>query len=420
MDLSRQASVAGQSNDRGDRAGSRTETALPVKLYVLFWLVGAYLRIPVLAVPPLIPLMRRDLALSETIVSLLTTLPVLLFALAAVLGSYLIARLGARRTLVWGLVLLGAGAALRGAYPAVWFIIAATFVMGVGIAIAQPALPTLVGLWCPERVGQATAVYTNGLLVGELLGAALTAPVIVPLAGASWRLAFVAWALPVALIAYATGVMRASASPPQTTVKTAGATWWPDWKSGRTWLVGLTLTASSSPYFCANAFLPDYLRATGHPELLSLALGLLNGSQALASFIVMSLAGRLIGRRLPFFLAALGAFLPLVALGFHPGGGAILALSSLIGFCTSLVFILGLALPPILSSPEQTHLLSAAMFAINYLCAFLTPLLGGLAWDLTGISATAFLPASLIVLASLVAIRAVDLRPYRQYENKSA
>ncbi len=81
---------------------------------------------------------------------------------------------------------------------------------------------------------------------------------------------------------------------------------------------------------------------------------------------------------------------------------------------------MALALPPILSSPEQTHLLSAAMFAINYLCAFLTPLLGGLAWDLTGISATAFLPASLIVLASLVAIRAVDLRPYRQYENKSA
>ena len=41
--------------------------------------------------------------------------------------------------------------------------------MSAGIAIMQPALPALVRQWLPERIGFGTALYTNGLLVGETL-----------------------------------------------------------------------------------------------------------------------------------------------------------------------------------------------------------------------------------------------------------
>src|SRR5437588_10225083 len=89
--------------------------------FALLWLAGAGLRVTVLAVPPVLPLIHADLQLSETQVGILTGLPALLFALAAVPGSLVIARLGAVAALAIGLTLDGIGAALRGAAPsAAW------------------------------------------------------------------------------------------------------------------------------------------------------------------------------------------------------------------------------------------------------------------------------------------------------------
>ena len=61
-----------------------------------------------------------------------------------------------------------------------------TFVMGAGVSVIQPALPALVSRWFPATAALATAVYANGLLIGEMLSAGLTIPLILPLVGGSW------------------------------------------------------------------------------------------------------------------------------------------------------------------------------------------------------------------------------------------
>ncbi|MGC2521656.1 MAG: hypothetical protein WA417_03330, partial [Stellaceae bacterium] len=53
-------------------------------LSAVLWLVGADLRLTVLAVPPVLPLIHRDFALSERAVGALSGLPVLLFGIAAI------------------------------------------------------------------------------------------------------------------------------------------------------------------------------------------------------------------------------------------------------------------------------------------------------------------------------------------------
>jgi cyanate permease len=73
--------------------------------------------------------------------------------------------------------------------------------MAFGVSVMQPAMPPLVRAWLPDRIGFGTAVYTNGLLVGEILPVALTLPLVLPLVAESWRLAFVVWAAPCALFA---------------------------------------------------------------------------------------------------------------------------------------------------------------------------------------------------------------------------
>jgi len=59
--------------------------SLPTSL-ILLWLVGNALRLPILAVPPVIPALRGELHLSGTQIGILTGLPVFLFAIAALAG----------------------------------------------------------------------------------------------------------------------------------------------------------------------------------------------------------------------------------------------------------------------------------------------------------------------------------------------
>src|SRR4051812_18199555 len=80
----------------------------------LLWLAGIDLRLTPLAVPPVLPLIHRDLNLDEKGVAILAGLPVLLFGTAAIVGSLLIARVGARRALLLGLWMIGIASALRG------------------------------------------------------------------------------------------------------------------------------------------------------------------------------------------------------------------------------------------------------------------------------------------------------------------
>src|ERR1051325_7031616 len=163
----------------------------------LLWLAGNGLRITILSVPPVTPPIRTDFGMSETQVGILTGLPPVLFACTAVLGSLLIARFGALNTLLAGLLTTAAGSLLRGAAPDIWLLYGATIVTGFGVAIMHPSLPPLVRTWLPNRIGFGTAVFTNGLLVGEILPVALTIPVVLPLLGNSWRASFMLWAVPV-------------------------------------------------------------------------------------------------------------------------------------------------------------------------------------------------------------------------------
>ena len=74
-----------------------------IKLMFVLWLAGVAMRMTILAMPPVIPLVHAELHMSETQVGLLVGLPLALFAIAAVPGSLLVARIGAKRAVVLGM-----------------------------------------------------------------------------------------------------------------------------------------------------------------------------------------------------------------------------------------------------------------------------------------------------------------------------
>ena len=386
-----------------------------VTVLLLFWLVGACLRITVLAVPPVVPLLHADLHLSETGIGWLSSLPPMLFAIAAVPGALLIARFGMLPALLTGLLLSAAGSAARGAFASTASLFIATIVMGAGISIVQTVMPPLVRAWFPQRIGLATSVYTNGLLVGEVIPVGLTIPLVLPLVHQSWRLDFVVWSVPVLAVMLlvrlgarrpgASGMARAHQSIPQ-------RRWWPDWHDPLIWRLGLVLGSVNATYFVTNAFLPDLMIAAGRPDLVSSALTAINIGQLPASFLMLPLAERLVKQPWSYASTGLLATLCVVAM-LVTRGYWIVFWAGLLGFTGAVTLILALALPSILSAADDVHRTTAGMFTISYSCAMVLSVIVGWLWDVTHLPLVGFAPIALcgLVIAALAStVRRVDER----------
>ena len=370
-----------------------------MKPFVLLWLAGACLRITLLAIPPVIPQIHDAFAMSQAAIAALASLPVLLFAFAAIPGALLVARFGPVRVVTLGLFVTALAGALRGASIDAATLFATTFAMGIGIAIMQPALPAVVRDWVPQRIALGTATYSNGLLVGEAISASLTIPYVLPAVHGDWRWSLAVWSLPVLVVAFLY-VPRSLGAKRGAAPAAGSRRWWPDWSDRLTWAVGVLAGYASALYYAVNAFLPDYLAARGRPDLLNACLSALNWLQLPASFLMLAYGGRLTLRRWPF--VALGA-LSLVALtGLLTMADAwLVAWSGVIGFCNAFLLILTLALPPLLSRQEDVHRLAAAMLLVGYGCAFAIPIVGGHAWDATGSPRAAFMPLIAFGMLSL-------------------
>jgi MFS transporter, CP family, cyanate transporter len=294
-----------------------------------------------------------------------------------------------------GLLLFAAGGAFRGLGPNIGVLFAMTFLMGIGIAIVQPSLPSLVALWLPQRVGVATAAFSNGFLIGEILPAALTVPWVLALTGGSWEWAAAFWSLPVlvtgVLVYLGTGHEPRAAGAPR-------PLWIPNWRDPSTWRLGITLGCASAIYFGLNAFIPDYLRSTHHPELITVSLTCLNLFQLPASFLVGGFAHLVLGRRWPFVATGLLTLAAMTAFVTLQGIGQAIAIG-VVGYAAAQVFMLVLALPPLLSRADDVHRLTAGITTIQYATGFLAPVVAGALWDATGSNASVY---GMVVVAGIV------------------
>jgi MFS transporter, CP family, cyanate transporter len=80
-----------------------------------------------------------------------------------------------------------------------------------------------------------------------------------------------------------------------------------------------------------------------------------------------------------------------------------------LGFSTATVFVLTIALPPLLVEEHDVHRLSAAIFTITYACPFVISLVGGAVWDVTGVPYTAFLPIAATGFLMICLVIGLDL-----------
>jgi MFS transporter, CP family, cyanate transporter len=376
----------------------------------ILWLCGSGLRLAILAIPPVISVVQADLGLSGTQIGVLSGLPVIFFAAVAVPGSLLIARAGVLPTLALGLLVTAIGSGLRGMASTISLLYAATMLMSAGVAMMQPAMPAAVRQWVPSHIGFGTAVYTNGMIVGEIIPVAIMLPIIMPLVGDSWRAGVAVWSIPLVGIALLAYFFAPRAAPiPSSLVPATPTAWWPNWRDPLVWRLGLILGSVNSLYFCSNAFLPGYLGSVGRSDLISAGLTALNLGQLPASLLLVFIADHIERRVWPYVFFGVLALLSLGGLVSTTSFWTVIW-AGLLGFACGAALALGLALSPLLSEPRDVPRVSAAMFTISYMFAMAISVLSGAVWDWTGFARAAFLPIALSALPIILLTPALRFR----------
>lgn len=228
----------------------------PVVL-IAFSLIALVLRGPIIAVAPIASLVQADTQLSSAGIGLLTSLPVLLFAVATPFASALIARIGpdAATTVCLLGVVIGSIVRSAGGVPA---LIVGVVVIGIFITIGNVVVPVLIRRdVAPSRAACATGLYSSAINIGSLAASLATAPLAEAL---GWRTALVLWAV-LAVVAgavwFATVGPRAAVSPAPRANLTQRA---PRVRStGTAVLLALAFSGQAFAYYGTTAWLPQLL-----------------------------------------------------------------------------------------------------------------------------------------------------------------
>ncbi|WP_066039449.1 MFS transporter [Herbiconiux solani] len=165
-------------------------STFPWSLLVGIVCIGFILRGPIIAVAPITGTISAELSMSAAQAGLLTTLPVLCFALVTPLASVFVGKAGANFATTTAIIGVGIGSIVRSA-GGIEATFAGTVIMGAFITIGNVVIPVIIRRDVPaERVGIVTGAYTSALNVSSMITSLATVPLALAF---GWRGALLTW-----------------------------------------------------------------------------------------------------------------------------------------------------------------------------------------------------------------------------------
>ncbi|HGV9528815.1 TPA: CynX/NimT family MFS transporter [Salmonella enterica subsp. enterica serovar Enteritidis] len=361
-------------------------------------MIATTLRVTFTGAAPLLETIRSDYGLSTAQTGLLTTLPLLAFALVSPLAAGIARRFGMERSLFAAMLLICAGIALR-SLPSAALLFAGTAIIGCGIALGNVLLPGLIKRDFSQHVARLTGAYSLTMGAAAALGSALVVPL--ALHGFGWRgallmlmlfplLAFLIW-LPQWRTTRSANLSSSRA------LHERGI-----WRSPLAKQVTLFLGLNSLIYYVIIGWLPTILISHGYSEAQAGSLhGLLQLATAAPGLAIPLILPRFNDQRWIAALVSLLCAVGAAGLWFVPGQAIIWTL--LFGFGSGATMILGLTFIGLrASSAHQAAALSGMAQSVGYLLAACGPPVMGKLHDASG---SWYLPLSgVTVLAIIMAI----------------
>jgi MFS transporter, CP family, cyanate transporter len=354
------------------------DVRIPLGVVAGLFLASVALRPQLLAIGPLLPLIREDLDLPASLGGLLTTIPVLCMGIFAPIGPRVAARLGPRTAFAACLGLIVGFGLLRAVAPNFPLILLATLGLGIGVGIAGAIPSMVVSQRMSERPALGTGAYAGGIVTGSTIAAAAAVPLAV---GGDWRLSLlllsavsllsiVAWLL----------LVRGEGRIPKLDPTARRL----PWRSGTGWLLVLLFGLQSLMYYGIVAWLPNAFVERGWSASAAGSLiAVFNGVGLVTTIGVPLVADRLGARRLQLLASSVVATAALTGIIVAPT----LAFGwiAILGLALGAVFPLVLTLPlDVTDDPGQVGSVAALMLFGGYILSSLGPFILGATRDLTG------------------------------------
>ncbi len=359
-------------------------------------LLAFNLRPAATSVGPVLAEVRADLGLGAAGAGLLTSLPLVSFAVFGILAPVGARLLGAHRLTLLSLLAVVVGLVGRATTHSALVFLALTVVSLAGMATSNVLMPSLVKLHFPDRVGRYTSLYTTALAVGLTSASVLTVPAAE--AGGSWRWGLGVWALTaaVAAVPWVALVRHDQALDPGR--RTVGLGQVARTRIGRAMIV--TFGLQSLQAYTVFGWLAQVYRDAGFTAgQAGLLLGVVTGVSIPISLWVPRAAGR--RQDQVALMLGLTACYPIgyVGLVLAPHAGA-LAWAVLVGVGSG-VFPLVLTLIGLRTrTPDGTAALSGVSQGLGYALAAVGPLGASLLYDATGGWTVPLLTLTVVALAT--------------------
>ena len=375
-------------------------------------LVGLNLRPSMAAVGPLLSAIRGDIALSFSVASLLTMLPVMAMGLAMFFAMGISQRLGEQRTVLTSLAIIGLATVARLFVDSAAELIVSAVLAGFGIALIQALMPAFIKSRFPDNVALCMGLYVTSIMGGAAIAASF-APLVMSRTG-SWRVGLAIWAGLALLALLFWWAQRANTLRDSAPVVRKQSFF----THSRAWLLAIFFGLGTASYTCVLAWLAPYYVEKGWSEQnAGLLLGFLTAMEVISGLVVPAIAHRSRDRRV-----VLMALLGLIIGGFC---GLILSpqFLSLLWPC-----LLGLGIGGLfpmslivsldhLDNPQRAGGLTAFVQGIGYLIAGLSPLMAGMIRDQLGSFEWAWWSLTAVMVVMLLMVWRFDPRHYaRQFQ----
>ncbi|HJE85985.1 MAG TPA: MFS transporter [Levilactobacillus hammesii] len=341
-------------------------------------LIAANLRLPITIIPPLLPSIERALNLPSSMAGLITSIPLITFAIFSPIIVKLAQRWGNERTVFVLFLLLIGGTYLR-IIPTLAALLFGTFLVGIGIDSGNVLVPALIKEHMPYKIRLGTSLYTLSMLLVGAIGTAISG-ILISRTSLAVTQAYLGIISIIAILAWLPNV-RTKRQPPLTAEQRSHIPHYQSvWHQPLGWLITLFFGLQSLVYYAIITWLPSILAVHGVSTLTSSnLLTLLQISGLPLSFMVPLLFNKRHGVTLLLSIMTLGyvvapltwlidtqsvPFLTVVCLVTGLGSG--------VAFNLAIMFFTEKT-----TNPYQTAAISGMAQSAGYLLAAVGPILFG-------------------------------------------
>ena len=341
-------------------------------------MIATTLRVTFTGAAPLLDAIRADYSLTTAQTGLLTTLPLLAFALVSPLAATVARRWGIERSLLAAMLLICMGIAIR-SLPSSGALFGGTAVIGCGIALGNVLMPGLIKRDFSQHVAKLTGAYSLTMGAAAALGSAMVVPL--ALHGFGWRgalMMLMVFPLLALLIWLPQWRQTANASLSNSRALHSRAIW----RSSLAWQVTLFLGINSLIYYVIIGWLPAIMISHGYSEAQAGSLhGLLQLATAAPGLLIPLVLYRFKDQRTIAALVSLMCAVGAAGFAVMPEQAALWTV--LFGFGSGATMILGLTFIGLrASSAHQAAALSGMAQSVGYLLAACGPPMMGKIHDL--------------------------------------